>query len=175
MTKTKTIKIIAIMLLVLLVGVLGALAVGGSVWSVLGGFCTSALVVLASWQRAFNNVQNALRSESAVQLAHQTTSRYDSALAEELEDSKPLESTQDSTPPPKKPKLSKLFSWHAFKGGATLFVAPWRLVAYALLVVVLLALLRHNVFGVVSFLFGSLLALGALLGCLLANAQKNSQ
>ena len=175
MTKTR-IKLAALPLLALLVGLLGAWAVGGSAWSVLGGFVASALVILASWQRAFANVQNALQSDAAVALAHETTARHDAELAETLyaqkenaESGQPSESgAADSEP--KKPKRLAFFA-RGFRSGAGLFVAPFRLGAYVVLIVIFLALLRHNVFGVFSFLFGSFLALGALLVCLLIESK----
>ena len=71
---------------------------------------------------------------------------------------------------PKKPKRLAFFA-RGFRSGAGLFVAPFRLGAYVVLIVIFLALLRHNVFGVFSFLFGSFLALGALLVCLLIESK----
>lgn len=176
MTKMR-IRLAALPPLALLVGLVGAWAVGGSVWSVLGGFVASTLVILASWQRAFANVQNALQSDAAVVLAHETTARHDVEFAETLyaregenaESGQPSESgAADSEP--KKPKRLAFFA-RSFRSGAGLFVAPFRLGAYFLLVVIFLALLRHNVFGVFSFLFGSFLALGALLVCLLIESK----
>ncbi|MDE6045303.1 MAG: hypothetical protein K2F85_07305 [Helicobacter sp.] len=179
MTKTR-IRLAALPLLALLVGLLGAWAVGGSAWSVLGGFVASALVILASWQRAFANVQNALQSDAAVALAHETTARHDAELAETLYaqnvgNAESAESGQSGQPSaadskPQKPKRLAFFA-RGFRSGAGLFVAPFRLGAYVVLIVIFLALLRHNVFGVFSFLFGSFLALGALLVCLLIESK----
>ncbi|MDE7256153.1 MAG: hypothetical protein K2N54_08290, partial [Helicobacter sp.] len=154
-----------------------AWAVGGSAWSVLGGFVASALVILASWQRAFANVQNALQSDAAVALAHETTARHDAELAEALCAQKENAELGQSTGQPgatdsgqKKPKRLAFFA-RSFRSGAGLFVAPFRLGAYILLVVIFFALLRHEVFGIFSFLFGSFLSLGALLVCLLIDSK----
>lgn len=175
MTKTR-IKLAALPLLALLVGLVGAWAVGGSAWSVLGGFVASALVILASWQRAFANVQNALQSDAAVALAHETTARHDAELAETLDAQKGNAESEQSSESgaadlgQKKPKRLAFFA-RSFRSGAGLFVAPFRLGAYFLLVIIFFALLRHEVFGIFSFLFGSFLALGALLVCLLIDSK----
>lgn len=174
MTKMR-IRLAALPLLTLLCGLLGAWAVGGSPWSVLGGFVGSMLVILASWQRAFANVQNALQSDAAVALAHETTARHDTELAETLEshtqsgeESEQAEyaASAENANKAQKPKRLAFFA-RSLRGGAGLFVAPFRLAAYVVLIIIFFALLRHNVFGVFSFLFGSFLALGALLACLL--------
>lgn len=176
MTKTR-IRLAALPLFALLVGLLGAWAVGGSLWSVLGGFVASALVIAASWQRAFANVQNALQSDAAVALAHETTARHDAELAEELDAQKErnveLGQSSAADSEQKKPKRLAFFA-RSFRSGAGLFVAPLRLGAYVVLIVIFLALLRHNVFGVFSFLFGSFLALGALLACLLVDSKTKN-
>lgn len=174
MTKMR-IRLAALPLFTLLCGLFGAWAVGGSVWSVLGGFVGSALVILASWQRAFANVQNALQSDAAVALAHETTARHDVELAETLEshtqsgeESEQAGHAASAESVNKTQKVRRLaFFARSLRSGAGLFVAPFRLAAYVVLIIIFFALLRHNVFGVFSFLFGSFLALGALLACLL--------
>ncbi len=173
MTMKMRIRLAALPLFALLCGLFGAWAVGGSPWSVLGGFVGSTLIILASWQRAFANVQNALQSDAAVVLAHETTARHDAELAEALCAQKENAESGQSTGQPgaadsgqKKPKRLAFFA-RSLRSGAGLFVAPFRLATYVVLIIIFFALLRHNVFGVFSFLFGSFLALGALLTCLL--------
>lgn len=125
------------------------LYIDGSLWSAGGAFVATMLIMFASWYHSWNKIQNALQSESAIQLAHHSTSRFDDELHDDLH------AVADSKNKPSHTKMRWLF----FRNGVSMSLAPWRFVAYMVLIVIFLALLRHGKLDVLSFLIGNFSAL----------------
>ncbi len=116
--------------------------INGSIWSYIGGFWGTLAILLSSLWHSYKKVQNALNHEELIQLAYATTKQY---------------YDDEETNTQKQKKHKPLFAH--LKSGLLLCVAPLRLLAYIFFVVIILSLLTHQQFDILSFFIGNSLAI----------------